>query len=146
MNQKDKKFEKLDRSKKKKDKAVEEKEKTEEKKTKKEKEQNDDLQLKDDVHALVSVLRDQRFHEFVRHLRSPWRIMWTNFLAGIFRGLGILVGLTMVIGLLVWLVTQLINFPLIGQYFAIVFEWIRDILPPEILSQFENLQQKPDIY
>lgn len=137
MNPKEKKLEKLDR-----------KEKQEEKKKKKaeeEKKQVKKEQLAEDVDALVSVLREQKFHEFVRHLRSPWRIMWTNFLAGIFRGLGVLVGMTMVVGLLVWLITQLIDFPLIGQYFEILLNWIQGILPPEVLQQFENVQETPEI-
>lgn len=57
------------------------------------------------------------FSEFIQHLRSPWRIMWTSFLSGIFRGLGIIVGMTIVFALLIWLLGQFVDFPLIGQYF-----------------------------
>ena len=44
--------------------------------------------------------------------------MWHNFLAGIFRGLGIIVGMTVVFAFIIWLLTNLVDFPLIGQHFV----------------------------
>lgn len=139
MNPKEKNFEKLDRKKKKKE-TSEEQEKT------KKSEHQRDLEVADDLHALVSVLREQKFQDFVRYLKSPWRIMWSNFLAGIFRGLGILVGLTMIVGLVIWLIKELVDFPLIGKYIDIIFNWIQNFLPPELLQQLQNLQENPDVY
>ena len=60
------------------------------------------------------------FEDFVRYLRSPWSIMWSNFLGGVFRGLGIIIGMTLVVAFLIWLLTNLVDFPLLGSYFA---EW-----------------------
>jgi len=54
--------------------------------------------------------------EFIRYSSSPWRIVWTNFVAGIFRGLGTLLGASMVIALLVWLLTLFADMPLVGEY------------------------------
>jgi len=53
---------------------------------------------------------------FVNYVSSPWRIMWTNFLAGIFRGLGALIGVSIVIGLTIWLLGLFTNVPLLGSY------------------------------
>lgn len=53
---------------------------------------------------------------FVRYLSSPWRIIWTNFVAGVFRGLGAVIGATVVIAAVVWLLSLFVNVPLIGKY------------------------------
>lgn len=34
--------------------------------------------------------------EWVTYMRSPWRIIWTNFIAGLFRGLGTVIGATVI--------------------------------------------------
>ena len=52
------------------------------------------------------------------YVQSPWRIIWTNILAGIFRGLGVAIGATAVLALLVWLLTLVVSLPLIGEYAA----------------------------
>ncbi len=57
------------------------------------------------------------FDQFVKYLSSPWRIIWMNFVAGIFKGLGILIGMTVVLAVFIWMITKLVDFPLIGQYF-----------------------------
>jgi len=42
-------------------------------------------------------------------------MLWPNFIAGIARGFGALVGATIVIGLVGWSLTMIIDLPLIGQ-------------------------------
>lgn len=54
--------------------------------------------------------------EFIRYSSSPWRIVWTNFIAGVFRGLGAIIGASFFIALFLWLVTLFIDFPLVGEY------------------------------
>lgn len=53
---------------------------------------------------------------FMRYLANPWRMMWVNFIAGIFRGLGAVIGASVVIGLMVWLLSLFVNLPYIGKY------------------------------
>ncbi len=60
----------------------------------------------------------QTFDDFVQYLKSPARVFWSNFYAGIFRGLGLIVGVTFVFAIIVWLLSKMINFPIIGEYFA----------------------------
>lgn len=114
--------------------------------TEKPKKKVNPIQIEDDVHALVKALEAKGFDDFIQYLRSPWRIVWSNLLAGIFRGLGILIGMTMIIGLIAWILSQLINFPVIGEYFRIIFEGIKSFIPQDMLLQLENVQNKPDIY
>lgn len=59
---------------------------------------------------------NEQLKEFIRYSSSPWRIVWTNFVAGIFRGLGALIGASIVIALLIWILGIFTTLPLVGQY------------------------------
>ena len=61
---------------------------------------------------------NQALKEFIRYSSSPWRIVWTNFVAGLFRGLGAIIGASVFIAFLIWLLTLFIEVPLIGEYAA----------------------------
>ncbi len=54
--------------------------------------------------------------EFIRYSSSPWRIVWTNFVSGVFRGLGAIIGASVFIAFLIWVLTLFVNAPLIGEY------------------------------
>ena len=56
--------------------------------------------------------------DFLEYLQSGKRIMWLNFKAGVAKGLGITFGMTVILGVLVWVLTMLVDIPLVGQYFA----------------------------
>ena len=82
-----------------------------------------------DLARIVEVFEQIGFRDFVNYLHSPWTIIKRNFLAGIARGLGILIGMTVVATGLVWIVTQLVDFPLIGQYFELLLKLLENIVP-----------------
>ena len=44
--------------------------------------------------------------------------MWLNFKAGVAKGLGLTVGMTVVLGVLVWVLTMLVDLPVVGEYFG----------------------------
>lgn len=56
--------------------------------------------------------------QFIRYSSSPWRIIWTNFIAGVFRGLGTIIGASLVIALLIWVLKIFSGMPLVGEYAA----------------------------
>lgn len=62
--------------------------------------------------------------EFIRYSSSPWRIIWTNFTAGVFRGLGAIIGASFFIALIVWLLTLFVDVPLVGEYASEVKETV----------------------
>lgn len=53
---------------------------------------------------------------FVSYVSSPWRVIWINFLAGIFRGLGAVVGASIVIAVIIWFLGLFTQIPLLGEY------------------------------
>jgi len=67
---------------------------------------------------IVKVFEAAGVVDFVEYLQSGKRIMWVNFKAGVARGLGITVGMTFVLGIVVWVLTMLVDLPVVGDYFA----------------------------
>jgi len=99
---------------------------------KKTKPKNSDLEkIQKDTKTIIKKLEAIDFEEFMVYLQSPWRIIFLNFLAGIFRGLGILIGMTVIVALLVWVLSKFVNFPVVGEYFQSMLELIESYKPPE---------------
>ena len=67
---------------------------------------------------LVKVLNAADVVDFIEYLQSGKRVMWLNFKAGVAKGLGVTVGMTLILGILVWVLTMLVDLPLVGEYFA----------------------------
>ena len=66
------------------------------------------------------------------YLSSPVRIFFTNLLAGIGRGFGLVIGATVLVALVVYIVSKiLVDIPIVGDS----FKWLDQILK-------ENLQQQ----
>ncbi|PWQ99911.1 DUF5665 domain-containing protein [Leucothrix pacifica] len=58
----------------------------------------------------------QSMENFVLYVSSPWRVVWVNFIAGIFRGLGTIIGASIVIAIIIWLLSLFTKVPLVGEY------------------------------
>ena len=54
--------------------------------------------------------------EFMRYSSSPWRVVWANFVAGVFRGLGAIIGVSVFIAGMIWMLTLFVDIPLVGEY------------------------------
>ncbi len=64
--------------------------------------------------------------EYLEYLQSGKRIMWVNFRAGVAKGLGLTVGLAVVLGVAVWVLTMLVDLPLVGEYFGDAEQYLTD--------------------
>ena len=69
----------------------------------------------EEVEGLIDAIGAVWLEEFIDYIRSPWKMLWPNFIAWVARGFGALVGATIVIGLIGWSLTVIIDLPLIGQ-------------------------------
>lgn len=79
--------------------------------------------------AVVERLVHRDVKRYTDYLSSPLRIMWTNFLAGLSHGLGIILGATLVISLLTFVLSKyLSHLPLVGQFFEAMNVWIQETL------------------
>lgn len=54
--------------------------------------------------------------DYMEYLQSPKRILWTNLNAGIAKGLGLTLGMSVVIGLAAWVLTMLVRLPVVGEW------------------------------
>lgn len=71
--------------------------------------------------------------DFLEYLKNPWKIFWANFLAGLARGFGFILGATVVVSLFVYIViTLLVQLPIVGD----TIQWASDSAN---ISQIENL-------
>lgn len=67
---------------------------------------------------IVKVFEAAGVIDYLEYLQSGKRLMWVNFKAGIARGFGITVGMTLVVGVFIWVLTMLVDLPVVGEYFA----------------------------
>lgn len=65
--------------------------------------------------------------EFVRCMKSPWRIIWSNFLAGFFRSFGWVVGCIITISLISWVLAQFVDFSFFHSFMAEVSQIVDKI-------------------
>jgi len=65
------------------------------------------------LEAIESVRRDKK---------DPWRYIIFTFINGIAQGLGMALGMTLVLGIVIYtlsvVVARMIDFPVVGQYFG----------------------------
>jgi hypothetical protein len=77
------------------------------------------------VEGLAKTIDRSGFREYVDYLSKPWKIFTINFFAGLFRGLGFVVGATVVVAVLVYIIANwLVNLPFVGES----FEWIQNVI------------------
>ena len=80
-------------------------------------------QLRAVIKKLVRVERNlerANLAEFMQLIQKPVRLIFLNFLAGLARGFGVAIGLTIIASLFIVLLTRLanLNLPVIGRYIA----------------------------
>lgn len=70
---------------------------------------------KEQYRNFLSITESMGLDEFLELIQSPWRIFWMNFVAGMIRGIGALIGAAVVIALIGWILSKVISLPLIGE-------------------------------
>ncbi len=82
--------------------------------------------LIEQMDRLTRHLEALRIADYIELLEKPWRLITTNFIAGVARGLGFAVGTTIIFALIVEALRRiiLINIPLINDYLVEIFQII----------------------
>lgn len=75
---------------------------------------------------LVKVFEAAGVVEYLEYLQSGKRLLWVNFKAGVAKGLGVTVGMTMVLGIFIWVLTMLVDLPIVGEYFAKAEQFVNE--------------------
>ena len=82
--------------------------------------------LLEQMERLSRHLEALRIADYIELLEKPWKLITTNFIAGISRGVGFAVGTTIVFALIVEGLRRiiLINIPVINDYLVEIFKLI----------------------
>lgn len=75
---------------------------------------------------LVKVFDAGGVVEYLEYLQSGKRLLWVNFKAGVAKGFGVTIGMTVVVGLLIWILAMLVDIPLIGEYFSDAQQYVAE--------------------
>ncbi|MDP3975513.1 MAG: DUF5665 domain-containing protein, partial [bacterium] len=87
------------------------------------------------MHSFVQALETSGFKEYVDYMGRPWRTFWMNLLLGIARGLGFVIGATVVVAIVVWIISSILaNIPIVGDF----FRTLGDFMSPENLQRIES--------
>lgn len=81
-----------------------------------------------------SKLYQPDWHEFFLYLGSPRRVFFINLLAGIGRGFGFVMGATVVVALVVFIISKILSeIPIIGEF----FHWLDQFLQESLKNKQE---------
>lgn len=69
----------------------------------------------DRIEGLIDAIESTGLEEFMEYIRSPWKMLWPNFIAGVARGVGALLGAALVLTVIGWIFAVTIDIPLIGK-------------------------------
>ncbi len=74
---------------------------------------------------LSNLLERAKIAEYVRMSERPIRLLFLNFLIGLARGFGFLIGASVMVAFFLYLLGKLVQLPYIGEYFGAIFSFFR---------------------
>lgn len=82
------------------------------------------INLENKLDKINKVLSKNNILELVDLLGNTKKLIFRNFLAGIFRGIGIGIGVTILTAILIYILQKIVrlNIPIIGQYISDIAE------------------------
>jgi len=88
--------------------------------------------LNDRVLKLADAIERTRIDEYTSMITRPWKFFFINFMAGIFRGLGMAVGMTLIAAVLLYILAKIlvnmVDLPIIGMYIGEVVKFVNQYL------------------
>lgn len=85
--------------------------------------------LNDNIERLLKVLEKKNIEELVYILGTKREIAKRNFVAGIFRGIGVGIGVTIVTAIIIYFLQRLVrlNLPGIGRFISDIVEIVESL-------------------
>ncbi|MGZ9585085.1 DUF5665 domain-containing protein [Paenibacillus marinisediminis] len=81
-------------------------------------------EILEEIHVLTMklaiLLEKSKIREYTELMHTPRRLLWLNMLAGVGRGVGIAIGLTVITAFILYFLQHLValNLPIIGDFIA----------------------------
>lgn len=92
------------------------------------------------IERMLDRLARSGLKDYLDYLSSPPKIFLSNFLAGIGRGLGFVIGATVVLSFLIFLIGSIFSqIPIIGNF----FQWLDLFLKESMKNQYVSIQNVP---
>lgn len=97
---------------------------------KKDKQENDHamlVKIHEKASTIAAHIERTQIADYVQLLNRPWKLIWTNLLAGIFRGIGIALGFTVFATTIVYVLQFIgaLNIPIIGDYITEIVKHVQ---------------------
>ncbi len=84
------------------------------------------------LERLVEAWEEARHTDTILFFQKPIRVIWANLVIGISRGVGFVLGVSvvgvLVVTLLGWVLSRFVSLPIIGQYIAKIVEYVQHYL------------------
>jgi len=84
------------------------------------------------VMKLGEAMERARIDEYTSMLTRPWRFFFVNFLAGIFRGVGIAIGMTIIAAVILFVLAKvlvrMVDLPIIGMYIGELVKFVNQYI------------------
>lgn len=91
-----------------------------------------EIELTKEVKILTKEINKLKDSEFLKVFAHPWKFMGFSLLKGMMVGLGSIIGATVLVGLLIYLLSKISLVPIIGDF-------VKDII-----NQIQTESQSPD--
>lgn len=72
------------------------------------------------LRKLAITLERMKFSEYVSYMNNTKRLIGMNLVAGIFRGLGLTLGATVLVAAILFILGKMVDIPLIGEWIGII--------------------------
>lgn len=80
------------------------------------------------LHKLAYIFEKLRLSEYISMLQDTRRLLFMNFIAGVARGFGVIIGMTVLMALFLYFMGSLVDAPVVGKYAAKVVTIVQDEL------------------
>lgn len=86
-------------------------------------------QLNVTLHKIGLFLEEIRLIDIIINYTTPRRLIWTNFVAGLARGLGLTIGTAIVLAFLGSLLSKFLSIPIIGDFIREIIAYVQSYRP-----------------
>ena len=86
--------------------------------------------ISEKVDKMAKEMEHTTIADYIQLLNSPRKLIWTNFIAGMSRGVGIAIGFTIIASTIVYLLQIIISFnlPFVGHFIADIVKQVNNHL------------------